>query len=150
MPPAPGSAGDIDNAWTALPLANNGGSTPTHALLEGSPAADGAGPGCPATDQRGISRPQGLRCDIGAFEAPDTDGDGSSDPADTDDDNDGVPDGYESLSCILRAEDYDGHLDTDGCPDPDHDGDGIWTLGRHWPAGSTACPASTGATLVRN
>ena len=24
---------------------------------------------CPATDQRGVARPQGARCDIGAYEA---------------------------------------------------------------------------------
>jgi len=61
------------------PLADNGGPTFTHALLAGSPALDaipeGAGGGgyngAPATDQRGVSRPQptGGACDIGAFEA---------------------------------------------------------------------------------
>ncbi len=51
------------------PLANNGGPTRTYALLGGSPAIDAADPAaCPATDQRGIPRPQGLRCDIGAYE----------------------------------------------------------------------------------
>lgn len=35
----------------------------------GSPAIDGGtGTGCPATDQRGFDRPQGLACDIGATE----------------------------------------------------------------------------------
>lgn len=52
------------------PLADNGGETWTHALLEGSPAIDTV----PITictmtiDQRGVSRPQGPACDIGAFE----------------------------------------------------------------------------------
>ena len=51
------------------PLANNGGFTQTFALLAGSPAIDaGTNTGCPATDQRGLARPQGLACDIGAFE----------------------------------------------------------------------------------
>ncbi len=53
------------------PLAGNGGPTPTHALLPGSPAIDAGGTSasrCPATDQRGVSRPQGPACDIGAFE----------------------------------------------------------------------------------
>ena len=53
------------------PLQNNGGPTPTQALLPGSPAIDHGGSratGCPATDQRGVSRPQGPACDIGAFE----------------------------------------------------------------------------------
>jgi CSLREA domain-containing protein len=52
------------------PLAPNGGSTMTHALLAGSPAIDTADPAtCPATDQRGVTRPQGAGCDVGAFEA---------------------------------------------------------------------------------
>jgi CSLREA domain-containing protein len=50
------------------PLADNGGPTRTHALLVGSPAIDAAGTPCPATDQRGVSRPRGTACDIGAFE----------------------------------------------------------------------------------
>jgi hypothetical protein len=52
-------------------LANNGGGTQTHALLAGSPAINGAGTAaCPDNDQRGLARPQGAACDIGAFEAP--------------------------------------------------------------------------------
>ncbi len=51
------------------PLQDNGGPTPTMALLPGSPAIDAGDPSsCPAVDQRGITRPQGARCDIGAFE----------------------------------------------------------------------------------
>jgi hypothetical protein len=53
------------------PLQNNGGSTWTYALLNGSPAIDVGDPAnCLPTDQRGVARPIGLRCDIGAFEAP--------------------------------------------------------------------------------
>jgi CSLREA domain-containing protein len=53
------------------PLADNGGPTETHALLAGSPAIDAGSPDCPppATDQRGVDRPQGAACDIGAFES---------------------------------------------------------------------------------
>jgi CSLREA domain-containing protein len=50
------------------PLASNGGFAPTQALLPRSPAIDRAGSGCPATDQRKVARPQGGRCDIGAYE----------------------------------------------------------------------------------
>jgi hypothetical protein len=51
------------------PLQDNGGATPTHALLPGSPAVDAASSVvCPATDQRGVTRPKGAGCDIGAFE----------------------------------------------------------------------------------
>jgi hypothetical protein len=50
-------------------LAFNGGPTATQALLPGSPAVDAAGGAlCPATDQRGVARPQGAGCDVGAFE----------------------------------------------------------------------------------
>ncbi|HOE70909.1 MAG TPA: choice-of-anchor Q domain-containing protein [Brevefilum sp.] len=51
------------------PLASNNGPTQTHALLPGSPAIDAAyNINCPSTDQRGIARPYGPACDIGAFE----------------------------------------------------------------------------------
>ncbi len=51
------------------PLADNGGPTRTHALLLGSPAIDaGSNADCPATDQRGVARPQGATCDIGSYE----------------------------------------------------------------------------------
>jgi hypothetical protein len=52
-------------------LAANGGPTLTHALVTGSPAIDAspADTGCEPTDQRGVTRPQGAACDIGAFEA---------------------------------------------------------------------------------
>jgi cellobiose-specific phosphotransferase system component IIA len=49
-------------------LADNGGSTLTHALAPGSPARDAAGDSGLATDQRGVTRPQGAADDIGAFE----------------------------------------------------------------------------------
>ena len=57
------------------PLQNNGGDTPTHALLAASPAIDAADPlYCPPADQRGVARPQDGDgdgtpiCDIGSFE----------------------------------------------------------------------------------
>jgi hypothetical protein len=58
-------------------LEDNGGSTDTHALLPGSPANDHGDPlGCLddvgtalTSDQRGVTRPLGDACDIGAFEA---------------------------------------------------------------------------------
>jgi hypothetical protein len=60
------------------PLQDNGGNTLTHALPPFSPAIDHADtPNCPASDQRGATRPldgdgDGLAlCDIGAFEAAD-------------------------------------------------------------------------------
>jgi CSLREA domain-containing protein len=52
-------------------LADHGGPTMTMALKAGSPAVDQGGTaatGCPVADQRGVPRPQGPACDIGAFE----------------------------------------------------------------------------------
>ena len=60
---------DLNNTPALLaPLALNlPGTTKTHALLPGSPAID-AGGDCLPTDQRGVPRPQGAACDIGAYE----------------------------------------------------------------------------------
>jgi predicted outer membrane repeat protein len=50
-------------------LADNVDFTQTMALLPGSPAIDaGSDSACPRRDQRGIRRPQGSHCDIGAYE----------------------------------------------------------------------------------
>jgi CSLREA domain-containing protein len=58
------------------PLQDNGGATPTMALLPTSPAIDAGNPitpgstptSCATSDQRGVARPQAYVCDIGAFE----------------------------------------------------------------------------------
>ena len=65
------TTGDLVNVDPLLgPLQGNGGPTFTHALLAGSPAIDAGSPDCPPpdTDQRGVPRPQGAACDIGAYE----------------------------------------------------------------------------------
>lgn len=50
-------------------LGDYGGGSQTLPLLPGSSAIDaGNDTHCPATDQRGVPRPQGPQCDIGAFE----------------------------------------------------------------------------------
>ncbi len=73
------SDGTCNASLTADPmlgmLANNGGKTATLALLDGSPAIDAGQNGiCVSApvngiDQRGVERPQGLNCDLGAYEA---------------------------------------------------------------------------------
>jgi hypothetical protein len=65
------AAGSLNSTDPVLgPFGSYGGSTATIPLLYGSPAIDaGASAACPAIDQRGISRPYGNSCDIGAFES---------------------------------------------------------------------------------
>jgi CSLREA domain-containing protein len=96
---SPGSSCGFDHATdrpgvTAAELglgaiADNGGSTLTHALLAGSAAIDsGRDSACPTVDQRGQPRPRDgdgdgrAQCDIGAYEvgadAPGSDGSGYS------------------------------------------------------------------------
>ena len=63
--------GDLLNVDPLLgPLRDNGGDTETHALLPGSPAIDQIPTElCVVdTDQRGVLRPQGSACDVGAYE----------------------------------------------------------------------------------
>jgi hypothetical protein len=64
------AAGDQVNTDPLLgALLDNGGPAQTLALEAGSPAIDAAtASGCPATDERGVLRPAGVACDIGAFE----------------------------------------------------------------------------------
>jgi CSLREA domain-containing protein len=51
------------------PPADNGGPSETMEPRAGSPAIDAAAAdGCPSHDQRGVARPQGAGCDIGAVE----------------------------------------------------------------------------------
>lgn len=126
------ASGDLISTDPLLgPLANNGGPTPTHAPLPGSPAID-AVPLADCTDvngaaitsdQRGVVRPQGAACEIGSFElcVLDSDGDGIPDCVDlcpfdplktapgtcgcgvpdTDSDGDGIPDCIDN--CLLSA-----------------------------------------------
>jgi CSLREA domain-containing protein len=50
-------------------LQDNGGPTQTQVVQPGSPIIDAANSAdCPSSDQRGVSRPQGSACDIGAIE----------------------------------------------------------------------------------
>jgi hypothetical protein len=72
-----GSPGDLLGVDPLLgPLTTQGGTTPTHPPLPGSPVIDHGNPAppgsggdaCPDTDQRGVARPQLAGCDIGAHE----------------------------------------------------------------------------------
>jgi len=67
--PNPGSVDDLLGTDPKLePFINdNGGPTRTFMLLPDSPAIDYARD-CPTTDQRGVARPVGANCDVGAVE----------------------------------------------------------------------------------
>ena len=67
--PNPGSVGDLLGTNPKLePFINdNGGPTRTFMLLPDSPAINYA-QNCPTTDQRGVARPVGTGCDVGAVE----------------------------------------------------------------------------------
>jgi hypothetical protein len=104
VPPAGVILSDILNPT----LAFNGGPTPTHALLSGSPAVDAAATGsCPPTDQRGFVRPvdgdavNGPACDIGAVEL------GASPPS--------VVNGR--VSFVVLPATFNTTTDATGCPD---------------------------------
>jgi len=110
------TAFDYQNESAALgPLQDNGAPNWTHAPLEGSTAIDaGDSAGAPATDQRGVKRPQGAAIDIGSVEyaltlpPADSDGDGLLDSDETsihqtnpnlaDTDGDSFDDGFEVKS----------------------------------------------------
>ncbi len=84
------STTDCSSTFNADPrlasLQDNGGSTPTLFPRTGSAAIDiGDAPSCASVDQRGIPRPQGAGCDIGAVEWSDVifaDGFGYGGPGD--------------------------------------------------------------------
>jgi CSLREA domain-containing protein len=65
-------SGDLQKTDPMLAdIAHNGGFAQTQALLPGSPAIDAISPSAcppPGDDERGVSRPQGPACDIGAYE----------------------------------------------------------------------------------
>lgn len=67
-------AGFVLDGYGKALLADNGGPAQTHAFAGASPAIDAADPDRCATplvagvDQRGVSRPQGAGCDMGAIE----------------------------------------------------------------------------------
>lgn len=63
------AAGGLEGPLGLGPLADDGGPTPTHLPQPGSLLANAAAiASCTAFDQRGVSRPQGPACDIGAVE----------------------------------------------------------------------------------
>ncbi|MCH8919678.1 MAG: hypothetical protein IIA23_03115, partial [Chloroflexi bacterium] len=80
--------------------------------------------------------PSGNTSELTTFLVIDSDGDGTADDTDMDDDNDGIVDFDDP--CRVFPEDFDGFQDADGCPDPDNDLDGICDPGQS----SVSCTGS--------
>lgn len=122
------AAGDLRHtkAWLGA-LSDNGGPTQTMAVGAGSPAIAAGDPACPASavDQRGVSRPQGARCDIGAFEAV------STTPAQ-------VAAGATGAAGALPGPPATGRARTLSDPGPGHS----------WPLGALALVAALGGILA--
>jgi CSLREA domain-containing protein len=100
-----GNITGMPSGFSLGPLQHNGGSTLTHALPFGNPAIGAGNPdvpgsggnACPITDQRGLTRPQGERCDIGAYEYEPKAGAATVSPA-----TDPTPNGCFPNDCSLR------------------------------------------------
>ncbi len=112
---------DVSDASVALgPLQNNGGTTPTHALLAGSIAIDKGNSSGETTDQRGLPRPcddatvanaaGGDGADVGAFEVQGTCS--SNTPPDAVDDSASVLQDSGPNTIDVLANDTDGNGDT--------------------------------------
>lgn len=152
-------------------LEENGGSTPTHVLLPGSPALDAgdnavcAGPDVLGVDQRGSQRPDGDAasggiCDIGAVETIDCDGNGLDDGSELamspedDADANGVLDRCENLSpqanaggdqSVECASVHGTQVMLDGTNSSDPDGD---ELSFHWTGSFGAAEGPTPSVMV--
>lgn len=133
-----GGVGTIDiNTVLDTTLTGNGGATPTHALVAGSPAINAGNNalaldanGNPlATDQRGAGFPRinFAAVDIGAFESLfDSDGDG-----------DGTPDAGDNCPLVSNPDQLDTDSDEIGnACDADDDGDGAADAGDNCPLNS--------------
>ncbi len=97
-----GGPGNITAPSLLAPLQDNGGPTETHAPMPGSPVIDGGNPATPGSggdacltgDQRGVTRPQGGACDIGAVELESDPGCADADGDDVCDVEDNCPSGF--------------------------------------------------------
>ncbi len=83
-------------------LLDNGGPTTTQAIPAGSPAIDAGGDDCESHDQRGIPRPLGGGCDVGAYERIPCDLDSVVEPGEQCDD--GNLDDGDGCSSICQTE----------------------------------------------
>ncbi len=104
---SPVQTGDLAFGFAGLDVLNaNGGIGLTHALLVSSDAVDNGNcsDGVVTLDQRGIVRPQGGACDIGAYERSATSAESDALCSDASFDSDGDGWGWENgQSCLVQA-----------------------------------------------
>jgi CSLREA domain-containing protein len=127
-------------------LGDNGGPTQTRALLDGSPAIN-AGGDCPppSTDQRGVGRPQGAACDLGAFEL---EGHAICVPADCDDGNPCTDDSCDSVSGCVHANNTASCDDNNACTAGDTCGSGVCNPGSPPNCHDDTCCTVESASIV--
>jgi CSLREA domain-containing protein len=132
------------------PLADNGGTTRTHALLPGSPAINaGTATGAPTVDQRGIGRD--ATPDIGAFEY-------QNNALIVDTTNDTADGNTSSITALVGNKGADGHIslreaiiatnNTANLDGPDWILFNISGSGTHTIAPTSALPAITDAVII--
>ena len=136
----------VDARLDALQAVDGG--RPVHPLLADSPAIDVVRGACAATDERGVTRPRGPRCDAGAFEVARGCGNGNRDAQEQCDD--GNTEAGDCCSATCQFEAIRGDCDADGrvtvaelvhgvgiaagedrverCPAIDTDGDGAVSI----------------------
>jgi hypothetical protein len=161
--PAPASLGhNIDGDGTCLltgpgdqpstdpglgPLGDNGGPTATHAIAPGSPPHDaGDGGACPPSDQRGVPRPQGVGCDIGAYEDNFPCNNGMLDAGEACDDGSPLAGGCCAFDCTPVASGV-ACEDDNSCAQSRCDGAGACVVATNAPAG-TPCDGSGAACTI--
>lgn len=143
-------AGLADNAGPSVGDSESLSVIQTVSLQGGSPAIDAGDTGvCATTDQRGVARPQGAECDLGAVEI-----EGGSVPTPGDTDADGVANATDNCPSVANAgqEDGDGDGVGDACDNcdavdnadqADADSDGI---GDACDSGGGGCSLSVGSS----
>jgi hypothetical protein len=129
-------SGNLNTDPNLGPLQNNGGLTHTQALLAGSAAVNAgndaicAGLLVGGLDQRGVSRPQGSHCDIGAYERL-----AMPPPADFDHDTDTDVSVFRSGTWFIRDQGVTGYGQAGDVPiAADYDGDGDSDLAVYRPS----------------
>ena len=140
--------GDLPSTDPGLgPLGDYGGPTQTHAIAPGSPPADAGDAGaCPSTDQRGVPRPQGAGCDIGAYEDNFPCNNGMLDPGEACDDGSPLGGDCCAFDCTFVASSV-ACEDSNPCTESQCDGAGACVVATNVAAGTFCNPDGNYCTI---